>query len=69
MKVVSFAYLSSKKKKRKHFIYCTRSIFKPFAITMGIAIVMLTTNLLVSNFFNNLNASLRNFVDNFAWIF
>ena len=66
MKIVSFQSLSQNKKKKRCVIYCTKPLFKPLVFTMGVFIVMLVTNLFVSNFFANIGASLQNFVDNFA---
>ena len=63
MKVVSFKYLSKKRKQKKHFIYCTKSIFKPLVYGMGAFILLFVTNLLVNNFFANVTASLENFVN------
>ena len=69
MKVVSFKCLSNKKRKKKHIICCTKSLFKPLCFTMGVLILMFVTNLLVSNFFVNIKTSLQNFVDNFVIMF
>ena len=66
MKVVSFKSLTKSKKQKKCVIYCTRPMFKPLVIAMGVFIIMLVTNLFVSNFFANIQASLQNFVTNFV---
>lgn len=68
MKVVSFKYLSKKRKQKKFFIYCTKSIFKPLVYGMGAFILLFVTNLFVNNFFANITTSLQNFVNSFLTI-
>ena len=69
MKVVSFNYLNKPKKPKKVRIYCVGKVFKPIMLTMGFALVMLVVNLLVQNFFINVEASVQNFIENFINIF
>ena len=68
MKVVSFKYLSRKKNQKRHLIVCTKSVFKPLMYAMSFMLVFMFTNLVVNDFFVNINASLQNFIDSFMGI-
>lgn len=69
MKVVSYNSLSKNKKQKKIKIYCIGKVFKPLVFVMSAMILLLITNLLVNNFFTNIEASLQNFVESFVNIF
>ena len=66
MRIVAFKELCKKKKKRKIYIICTPKLFMPLALSMSLLIFALVLNLAVGNFFENIYASVQNFVSSFV---
>ena len=69
MKKVSFDDLCKIKKKRCHIVWCSKPIFKPALVFLGIGIFLFVLNLFVFDFFANINASIQNFVQSFVKYF
>lgn len=66
MKVVGFRALKRERKQRKIKIYCVGKVFKPLVICMSIGLLLLIINLVTGTFFDNIHASMQNFVDSFV---
>lgn len=66
MKIIAYKDLCKQKKAKRVHIYCTPCLFKPLVLAMGAITLLLGINLLVNNFFQNIEASIHQFVTNFV---
>ena len=69
MKVIMYKNLCKQKRKKRFLIYCSRNIFKPTVIIIGVLLFMMITNLITHNFFTNIKASVEHFVNSFVKFF
>lgn len=66
MKIIAYKDLCKQKKTKRVHIYCTPCLFKPLVFVMGAITMLLGINLVVNNFFQNIEASIHQFVTNFV---
>lgn len=69
MKIVSYKCLCKNKKQKKFKIICISNVFKTLMWTMSFMLLLLVSNLILSNFFGSLETSLQNFVQSFIKFF